>query len=344
MGRRPSRAVIFGCQGAELTPGERWFFREAQPWGFILFARNCINREQVRRLVADLRASVDDPFAPVLIDQEGGRVARLKAPEWPEFPPAATFGSLYRQNPDLAREALGLNTRLLAHELRDLGITVDCLPVADVPAPDEHGIIGDRAYGSSAALVGDMARQAADSLLAHGVLPVVKHLPGHGRARVDSHEALPVVEASRADLEAIDFAAFEPVKDMPLGMTAHVVYSAIDPAACATQSPTVIRDIIRGHIGFDGLLMTDDLSMKALGGSFADRTALSFQAGCDIALHCNGQMAEMAEILAATPRLEGRSADRADRALSRIETISAISFDRQAAWDKLGAILDQASA
>ncbi len=340
------RAVIFGCSGLALTPGEAWFFERAQPWGFILFARNCQTRPQVRGLVEALRASVGRADAPVLIDQEGGRVQRLRPPEWPDFPAAAALGALFSQNPDMAREAVDLHGRLLAHELRDLGITVDCLPVADVPTPEEHGIIGDRAYGQTAACVADLAATAARALLQEGVLPVLKHLPGHGRARSDSHESLPVVTASRADLEAQDFAAFKPLADLPLGMTAHVVYDAIDSRHPATLSATVIGEIIRGHIGFDGLLMTDDLSMGALEGPFSQRATRSIEAGCDMLLHCNGRMDEMAEIAAAAPVLAGEAARRADAALqalvrtrSKPEGAQA-PFDPDAAWVKMGRLID----
>ncbi len=337
------RAAILGCSGERLTPGEAWFFAKANPWGFILFARNCRTREQVAALVRALRACVGRDDAPVLIDQEGGRVARLKPPEWPEFPAAGLMGALYAQNPALAREAVTLHARLLAHELRALGITVDCVPVLDVPAPEEHGIIGDRAYGASAAVVSDLAAAAGQALIADGVLPVIKHIPGHGRARVDSHENLPVVTASRADLEAVDFEAFRAVRDMPLAMTAHVVYEAIDPERPATLSPTVIDNVIRSHIGFDGLLMTDDLSMKALKGDFAARARHSLEAGCDVVLHCNADMAEMVEVVSATPVLAGKSADRAARALERIAKPAHRPFEPHAAWAKLNALLDSAA-
>ncbi|MGF1457091.1 MAG: beta-N-acetylhexosaminidase [Alphaproteobacteria bacterium] len=339
------RAAIFGCSGPLLTPGEQWFFREADPWGFILFTRNCRSRNQIADLVQALRACVGRPDAPVLIDQEGGRVQRLGPPDWPAYPSAEALGSLHGQNPDMAHEAVTLQVRLMAHDLRALGITVDCLPVADVPAADEHGIIGDRAYGRTADVVAALAGTAAQALLAEGVLPVLKHLPGHGRARADSHETLPVVDASWAALSALDFAAFRPLCGLPLGMSAHVVYSAIDPEAPATWSARVIGEVIRAEIGFDGLLMTDDLSMGALSGPFSERAARSFAAGCDVVLHCNGRMDEMVEIAAATPRLGGDARRRADRALASLsgDRSGGAPFDPEAAWAKLRSVIDSRS-
>ncbi len=344
---RPApRAAIFGCSGPVLTPGEQWFFEQADPWGFILFKRNCQTRPQVCALVQALRECVGRADAPVLIDQEGGRVQRLGPPEWPAYPSAQALGSLHAQNPELAAEAVTLQVRLMAHELRALGITVDCLPVADVPSPDEHGVIGDRAYGRTAEAVAALAGTAAQALLADGVLPVLKHLPGHGRARADSHETLPVVSATREALSGLDFAAFRPLAGLPLGMTAHVVYEAIDPDLPATWSVKVIEEVIRQEIGFDGLLMTDDLSMGALGGPFADRAARSIAAGCDVVLHCNGSMAEMVEVTAGTPRLAGGALRRADRALACLGGdvgMGAAPFDPTAAWDKLGSLIDSGS-
>ncbi|MFW6027440.1 MAG: beta-N-acetylhexosaminidase [bacterium] len=338
------RAVIYGCAGPSLTPGEAWFFEQADPWGFILFQRNCRTRAQVRALVDELRATVGRPDAPVLIDQEGGRVARLKPPEWQALPAAGAIGALYRQNGDLAREALSLHSRLLASELAALGVTVDCVPVADVPAPDGHGIIGDRAYGDSVDIVSGMARLCAEELMADGVLPVLKHMPGHGRARADSHLELPVVDAPRAELEKVDFQAFRSLNDLPLGMTAHVVYSDIDPDAPATLSPRVIKEIIRGFIGFDGLLMTDDFSMHALQGPFHERASRALEAGCDVILHCNGHMDEMAEIAAATPPLGREAARRADAALARIRHARPRPFDVAAGHARLAVILDEGAA
>lgn len=307
------RAAIFGCEGTVLSSRERAFFRDARPYGFILFQRNCENPDQVRRLVEALREAAEAPAAPVLIDQEGGRVQRLRPPQWRAAPPAAEFGRLFAADAVAAEEALRANVRLLACELKGLGINVDCIPCLDVPAADEHGIIGDRAFAPDAGVNADLGRIMVEALLADGVVPVIKHLPGHGRARVDSHEALPVVEASLDELRAVDFAPFRALNDAPAAMTAHVVYTAIDPDRCATLSPRVIGEIIRGEIGFSGFLMTDDLSMKALSGTMTDRTRSSLAAGCDAVLHCNGEMPEMEEIAAATPMLAGEAAARAQR-------------------------------
>jgi len=313
-----TRAFIAGCSGYELTADEIAFFREAAPWGFILFRRNIDNPEQVRALCASLREAVGREEAPVLIDQEGGRVQRMGPPHWPKYPSGATYGAVHANDPLVQRELARLGARLIAHDLRAVGVTVDCLPVLDVPSPGAHDVIGDRAYGRTPDKVAVLGRAAAEGLLAGGVLPVIKHIPGHGRAGADSHLALPVVDASREELERHDFAPFRMLADMPLAMTAHVVYTALDPERPATTSPIVIRDIIRGHIGYDGLLMTDDLSMKALSGSFREKTEAAFAAGCDMALHCNGEMEEMSAVAEASPVLEGEALRRAAVALGRI--------------------------
>ncbi|MFT0862040.1 beta-N-acetylhexosaminidase [Ancylobacter sp. G4_0304] len=314
------RAFISGCAGTVLAPEEETFFREAAPWGLILFRRNVESPAQVRALVETFRAVVGRPDAPVLIDQEGGRVQRLGPPHWPVYPPAAVFSGMAEAG-DAARaaEAARLGARLMARDLAELGITVDCVPCADLRLPEGHGIIGDRAYGSTPKAVARLARAAAEGLVSGGVLPVLKHIPGHGRARADSHESLPVVETSRAELESTDFEAFRLLNDLPLGMTAHVVYTAIDPERPATTSARVITEIIRGHIGFDGALMSDDLSMGALAGSLASRAEASFAAGCDLALHCNGKLDEMAEVASRTPVLAGEAARRCAAALSRLQ-------------------------
>lgn len=309
-----TRAFIAGCAGLTLSAGERSFFRDSSPWGFILFARNVDNPAQVTALVEELRDAVGWR-APVLIDQEGGRVQRLRPPHWPNDPPAEAFGTLYLQDPAAGIEAVRLNSRAIAGDLAALGIDVDCLPVADLRHPDGHGIIGNRAYGTTPAVVAALARAAAEGLLDGGVLPVVKHIPGHGRAPADSHERLPVVQAPRADLETSDFAAFRALADLPLGMTAHVVYADIDAERPATTSPIVMNEVIRGSIGFEGALMSDDLSMGALAGDLGSRSAAALAAGCDLLLHCNGKMEEMAEVAAASPVLEGPAATRAARAL-----------------------------
>lgn len=310
-----SRAFIAGCSGPRLTAEERAFFAATAPWGFILFARNVETPDQVRALVDDLRAAVGWT-APVLIDQEGGRVQRLRPPHWPDYPPAEPFGALYLTDPAAALAAVKLNSRAIAADLHALGIDVDCLPVADLRHPDGHGIIGNRAYGETPDQVAALARAAADGLIEGGVLPVVKHIPGHGRAPADSHERLPVVTAPRAELEAADFAAFRALNDIPLGMTAHVVYTAIDAERPATTSPVVMEEVIRGLIGFDGFLMSDDLSMGALAGDLAERGQAAIAAGCDVLLHCNGKLLEMEEVASVAPLLAGKAAERAARALA----------------------------
>lgn len=312
------RALIVGCAGLSLTAEETAFLREADPWGLILFRRNCADPAQVTALTAAFREAVGRAEAPVLIDQEGGRVQRLGPPHWPKYPPGRAYASLAANDPLAAREMARLGARLIAHDLKSLGITVDCLPVLDVPVPGAHDIIGDRAYGTAPAQVAALGRAAAEGLIAGGVLPVVKHIPGHGRAGADSHEALPVVTAPRQVLEGSDFYPFRVLADMPLAMTAHVVYEAIDAKRPATTSAKVMRKIVRGAIGYDGLVMTDDLSMKALSGTLAERTAAAFHAGCDVALHCNGRLDEMREVAAEAPRLKGRAARRAEAALARI--------------------------
>lgn len=309
-----SRAFISGCSGPRLLADERSFFKDAAPWGFILFARNVETPDQVRALVDAMREAVGWQ-APVLIDQEGGRVQRLGPPHWPAYPPAEPFGVLYDSSPEVALEAVRLNSRAIAADLFALGIDVDCVPVADLRHPDGHGIIGDRAYGETPAKVAALAGAAAQGLLDGGVLPVLKHIPGHGRAPADSHERLPVVTASRAVLEAEDFAAFKALADLPLGMTAHVVYQDIDPDAPATTSAKVMSEVIRGSIGFSGLLMSDDLSMGALAGDLGTRGRMAIAAGCDMLLHCNGRLGEMLQVAEAAPPLEGGAAARAARAL-----------------------------
>ncbi|MEM7497315.1 MAG: beta-N-acetylhexosaminidase [Pseudomonadota bacterium] len=303
-------AFITGLVGLSLTAAERRFLAEAQPWGLILFARNVDRPEQVAALVAEAR-SVLGREAPVLIDQEGGRVARLRPPHWLDWPPVRrTFEAL---GPSSAERALHLRFALIAAELRALGIDVNCVPMLDVPQAGVHPIIGDRVLAETAEDIAALGAAVVSGLLEGGVLPVIKHLPGHGRALSDSHEALPRVTASRAALEAEDFAAFRPLSGEALGMTAHIVYDALDPERCATHSPACIR-AIREDIGFQGLLMTDDLSMKALRGPMGARACDALAAGCDIALHCNGDMVEMEAVAGAVPPLSGPALDRAHAA------------------------------
>jgi beta-N-acetylhexosaminidase len=312
------RAVIFGCDGHELSAAEQAFFQAVKPWGFILFNRNCGSPEQVRRLTKSLRDAVGRGDAPILIDQEGGRVQRLRGEHWRPRPPAAAFGAIVRQNPAAARELAYDNARVMAAELHDLGINVDCVPCIDVPIEGAHDIIGDRAFGRDPWTVTALGQSVVDGMLDGGVLPVVKHMPGHGRARADSHLELPVVDTSRAELERTDFVPFRALAKAPLGMTAHVVYTDIDPEAPATTSKRVLDEIVRGFIGFDGALMTDDLSMRALKGSFVERVRASIAAGCDLILHCNRNMDEMREVAEAAPILSGKALERTERALGAL--------------------------
>jgi beta-N-acetylhexosaminidase len=309
------RAFITGLAGVAISAKERAFLRDAQPWGLILFKRNVSSPVQVTDLTQAFRDCVGWD-APVLVDQEGGRVQRLGPPHWPAYPAGARYGALYDGDRAVGLAAARLAGHLIAADLKAVGIDVDCLPLADVPAPGGDPVIGDRAYGSEPGKVAAIAGAIAHGLMAGGVLPVLKHLPGHGRATADSHHKLPVVDADRAALEATDFAAFRPLAGLPLGMTAHVVFSAIDPVAPATTSATMVREVIRGFIGFRGLLMSDDISMGALSGSLAERAKAAFAAGCDVVLHCNGDLAEMTQVAGAAPELTGEAAARAQAALA----------------------------
>ncbi|HEY2136370.1 MAG TPA: beta-N-acetylhexosaminidase [Xanthobacteraceae bacterium] len=311
-----ARAFITGLSGTTITTDERAFLRAAAPWGLILFKRNIRAPEQVTAIIDDFRDILGRRDAPVLIDQEGGRVQRMGPPHWPAYPPGASYGRLYDRDAAAGLAAARLGGRLIAADLAGVGITVDCLPVADVPANDADPVIGDRAYGVSPAKVAAIAEAMSQGLQDGGVLPVLKHLPGHGRATQDSHLRLPVVRVDRATLESTDFAAFRPLARLPLGMTAHVVFTAVDPELPATTSPTIIGQVIRGFIGFDGLLMSDDVSMGALSGTIAERTRAALAAGCDVALHCNGELAEMEAVAGAVPELSGLAASRADAALA----------------------------
>jgi len=310
-----ARALILGCAGKTLSAEEAAFFRDVRPWGFILFKRNIGTPDEVRALTASLRDCLNLDAAPILIDQEGGRVQRMGPPHWPAYPAGGRYGRLNGSATAIAR----LGARLMAHDLAEVGINVDCAPVLDVPAPGSHDIIGDRAYASNPDSVAEIGRAVAEGLMAGGVLPVMKHVPGHGRAACDSHHGLPVVEATCEALAAQDFRPFQALADLPMAMSAHVVFTAIDPENPATQSAAVIRDVIRGAIGFDGLLMTDDLSMHALTGTFRDRTEAAFAAGIDIGLHCNGTMDEMRAVAEAAPVLAGEAARRAASALARLD-------------------------
>jgi beta-N-acetylhexosaminidase len=292
-------ACILGCAGPRLSDEERVFFREARPAGLILFARNCETPDQVAALTAAYRDAVGTEDTLVLIDQEGGRVQRLRPPHWTSLPAAERFGALYATDPEAAIDAARSCGRLIAGELSPLGITMCCAPVLDLRVSGAHAVIGDRAYGSDPAHVSVLGRAMAEGLLAGGVLPVVKHIPGHGRALADSHEHLPSVDAPREVLESNDIVPFKALADLPAAMTGHVVYPAWDARHCATESLAVVQNVVRGLIGFDGLLMTDDLSMKALSGTYAERTDRALLAGCDVALHCNGDLDEMREVASA---------------------------------------------
>ena len=311
-----SKAMILGATGLRLTPDEIAFYRDERPWGFILFARNVSETEQVRDLAASMRDAVGRSEALVFVDQEGGRVQRLRPPLAPNYPPAAALGDIYRRDREAGLRAAWLMSRLHAADLNRHGLDADCLPVLDVPVEGAHDVIGQRAYGRAPETVTAMGKAAAEGLMAGGVLPVMKHVPGHGRASADTHFELPVVDAPIGELRRHDFAPFQALKTLPMAMTAHVVYAAIDPGQPATHSAKVIRDIIRGEVGFDGLLMSDDVSMKALSGDFASRAGAILGAGCDVVLHCNGVMEEMRAMASRTGPLAGEALRRADRALA----------------------------
>jgi beta-N-acetylhexosaminidase len=317
------RALVLGCSGPRLGADERRVLADADPLGFILFARNVDSPAQVRALVADLRDCVGRADAPVLIDQEGGRVQRLKPPHWRRHPAAARLGELAARDIESGRTAAWLHGRRMAAEMADLGISVACAPVLDLRWAGAHDIIGDRAFGRDPELVADLGGALRDGLIAGGVLPVVKHLPGHGRARADSHVALPTVDAPRDDLAATDFVPFARHADAPWGMTAHVRYAAIDDRAPATTSEPVVREVIRGAIGFDGVLISDDLDMKALRGRLRDRAESAIAAGCDVALQCSGKRRAMRAAAEGAPMLGDAGADRVVRAEAQ----------RRGAWD-----------
>jgi beta-N-acetylhexosaminidase len=330
-----SRAFIAGCSGPTLTARESAFFRDAAPWGFILFRRNVEDPAQVRALCDALRETVGRADAPILIDQEGGRVQRLGPPHWPKYPPGSAYGRI--PDPVARRELTRLGARLIAHDLRAVGIDVDCVPVLDVPVEGAHDVIGDRAYGRDPGSVAILGRAAAEGLLAGSVLPVIKHIPGHGRAEVDSHASLPVINASREELSRTDFMPFRQLNDMPLAMTAHVLIPDIDPDAPASASPAIIGDVIRREIGFDGFLMCDDLGMGALSGTMEERTRAVLDAGCDVALHCSGNFTEMQAVASATPLLAGQAARRFAAACALIT--AAQPFDEARAESLMGEVL-----
>src|ERR1700692_4106822 len=335
-----TRAFITGVSGPKLNAAEREFIRMARPWGFILFKRNIETPVQVIHLVQELRKELAEPEAPVLIDQEGGRVQRFGPPHWPVYTAGAVFGALYDIDSALGLAAARLSARLIAADLTETGVTVDCLPLADVPVAGADAVIGNRAYGAEPHKVAAIARAVTEGLQQGGILPVLKHIPGHGRATADTHFRLPEVDTSKAELERTDFAAFQPLADLPMAMTAHVVFSALDPAQPATTSATIIQQVIRGVIGFQGLLMSDDVSMNALAGSIAERTRAILAAGCDMVLHCNGKLDEMREVARETPELSGKALERAGRALASRKAPQ--PFDRLKARAELDALVARA--
>ncbi|MEE8445577.1 MAG: beta-N-acetylhexosaminidase, partial [Alphaproteobacteria bacterium] len=307
-------AIIYGCAGPQLSDEQRRFFAEVNPLGFILFDYNVETPDQVRALTAALRETVGRADAPIMIDQEGGRVARLGPPHWREAPPAARFGELDARDPERGVEATRINARLLAAELYELGINVDCAPVLDVPVEGAHDIIGDRAYSYEPARVARLGRAAAEGFLAGGVAPVVKHMPGHGRATEDSHIGLPVVETDRNTLEKTDFLPFRELADLPWAMTAHVLYRDVDADLAATVSTKVQNEVIRGHIGFEGIVLSDDIRMEALAGTPVERTRAILAAGCDLVLECSGELDKMKECAEGAGPLSAVSARRVARA------------------------------
>ena len=311
-------AAVFDCEDARLSADERAFFRDADPWGFIVFQRHCSSADELRAHCEELRECVGREDAPIFIDQEGGRVARMKSPAFPAHPAPALFGELYKLDREKARKASKLNGYLLGRLVGDHGLTVNCIPMLDVPQPDaDPAVIGDRAYAKNIDVIIELARAAVEGLKEGGALPIIKHAPGHGRALCDSHHELPRVCARADDLEAVDFAPFQAFAGETMAMTAHVLYEALDQEEPATTSKIIIDDVIRGKISFDGLLVTDDLKMKALGGSIAERTEKAMAAGCEIALCCNFDMAEKKEAASVTPTLSGAAARRADAALAQ---------------------------
>src|SRR5215470_13745292 len=332
-----SKAFITGLSGTTLSGSEREFIRAERPWGFILFRRNIETPDQVAALTAEARNVLGEVDAPILVDQEGGRVQRFRPPNWPLYPAGAAFGQLYDIDPALGLAAARLSARLIAADLTQVGVTVDCLPLADVPVPGADDVIGDRAYGEEPTKVATIARAVTEGLEQGGILPILKHIPGHGRATADSHLSLPVVDTPRNELERTDFAAFQPLADLPMAMTAHVVFSAYDAAHPATTSATMIERVIRGFIGFQGLLMSDDLSMNALAGSIAERTRAVLAAGCDMVLHCNGKLDEMRQVARETPELSGKALARAERALAARKPPQ--PFDRAGARAELDGLI-----
>lgn len=299
--------VVFGFSRTELTTLERVFFEETNPFGFILFKRNCDNPDQVRWLIRELQHTVGREDVPIFIDQEGGRVTRLSPPHWTKHPPARVFGLIYEQDPILGSEAMQLYARIVAGELSALGITVNCAPVVDLMFEGASVAIGDRAISRKPTVVAALARLWAENMMQNGILPVIKHFPGHGRLKTDPHNVLSVIEASKAELESEDFVPFDLLKDLPIGMNSHAIFTALDEGVPASLSSVVHRDIIRGQLGFDGLLLSDDLTMKALQGTPGELAVKALEAGSDIILHCNGHLSEMEAVARALEPMAGES-------------------------------------
>jgi beta-N-acetylhexosaminidase len=337
-----TKAFITGLAGTKLSDAERDFIRAERPWGFILFRRNIDSPTQVAALTNEIQDVLGVTDVPILVDQEGGRVQRFRPPNWPLYPAGAAFGRLYDIDSALGLKAARLSARLIADDLTKVGVTVDCLPLADVPVPGADDVIGDRAYGNDPQKVAAIARAVTEGLEQGGILPILKHIPGHGRATADSHLALPVVDSPKSELESIDFAAFKPLADLPMAMTAHVVFSAYDPAQPATTSATMIERVIRGLIGFQGLLMSDDVGMNALAGSIAERTKALLAAGCDMVLVCSGEPEEMRQVARETPELSGKALARAKAALASRQAPK--PFDRDAARTELDGLIGRLGA
>jgi beta-N-acetylhexosaminidase len=333
----PPKAIIFGVSGIALSDSEKQFFRYANPLGFILFQRNCVEPQQVKRLVADMQEAVGRDAVPIFIDQEGGRVARLKPPHWPVFPPARQLGIIAERDRTLGMEALTINAQLIAHELTQLGIGVNCAPLADLLLPETDKAIGDRAYSADPAIAAKCARATAEGFLGMGILPVIKHFPGHGRAQADPHLIQPRVTASRAELEAADFAPFRQLRDLPIGMTSHILFQALDPQWPASVSPK-IHEIIRKDIGFDGLLLSDDLAMKGIIGRFEDLVMQVLGAGSDVALHCSGEMSEMMQFAGNVPPMSDAALNRWQKAQNMRKKPPQF-FDKEGLIDRLDMLL-----
>ena len=337
-----TKAFITGLAGTQLSSAERDFIRAERPWGFILFRRNIDTPAQVAALTNEIRDAIGEVEVPILVDQEGGRVQRFRPPNWPLYPAGAAFGQLYDIDPALGLRAARLSAQLIADDLTKVGVTVDCLPLADVPVPGADDVIGDRAYGNEPKKVAAIARAVTEGLELGGILPILKHIPGHGRATADSHLALPVVNTPKNELESIDFAAFKPLANLPMAMTAHVVFSAYDAAHPATTSATMIEQVIRGLIGFQGLLMSDDVGMNALAGSIAERSKALLAAGCDMVLACSGEPEEMHQVARETPELSGKALARAKAALASRQAPK--PFDRDAARAELDELIGRLGA